>query len=136
MGDILRRLVWFFFVSAAISYALFLAIGTTLNAETTDSIRTVLARDSLKPGVHYLSGMVMVHSTCSELSVRSKQLSFDTYQLEFTTWDEPSLSSCREEDTPRSFRTVVFAASAGVHFVATLDNQPLLLVVLPVVAGN
>jgi hypothetical protein len=136
MGDMLRRLVWFFIVSGAISYVLFLAIGSAINAEAIGKTRVVVIRDSLKPGVHYLAGMVMVHSNCAELSVTSAQLSPDTYQLKFSTWDEPSLSSCIEEDTPRAFRSVVFAPSAGVNFVATLNDEPIVIVVTPVVAGT
>lgn len=131
MADIFRRLLWFFIVSCAIAYAFFLLIGSTIHAAAIDQSRVVVARDSLSQGAHNLSGMVMVHSTCDELSVRSVQLSDTLYQLQFSTWNEPSVQSCSKEDTPRSFRALVFAPSAGVYFSATLDDEPLTISVIP-----
>ncbi len=136
MGETLRRFVWFFFVSSAVAYAFFLVVGSAIHTQAITETHTVVARDSLKPGTHYLAGMVMVRSTCAQLSVRAEKLSEDTYLLQFTTWTEPSLADCVEEDTPRSFRSVVFAPAAGVRFVATLDDEPIPLVVIPVVARD
>jgi len=125
MGDALRRLIWFFFIAAAVSYAFFLVGGSVIAKQSIEKSRAILARDSIKLNVHYLSGMVMVRSTCAELSVRSYQLSIDTYELQFSTWEEPSLEECAREDTPRSFRAIVFAPSAGINFQATLDGTPI-----------
>lgn len=125
MGDAFRRLIWFFFVAAAVSYAFFLVAGSVITKQSLEDSRAVLARDSIKVNVHYLSGMVMVPSTCAELSVRSHQLTVDSYELQFSTWEEPSLSKCTREDTPRSFRAIVFAPSAGVYFQASLDGTPI-----------
>lgn len=133
MGDMIRRLVWFFFVSGAISYAFFIAAGSVIHAQAVDATRAVLARDSLKANVHRLSGMVMVHSTCAELSVRSEQMSHDTYELQFTTWQEPSVTECEVADTPRSFHAIIFAPAVGVHFRASLDGEPLAFGVIQVV---
>ena len=131
MADFFRRMLWFFIVSCAIAYAFFLIVGSTISANAIDQSRIVVARDSLSQGAHNLSGIVMVRSTCAELSVHSEQLSSDTYQLQFTTWNEPSVSSCSDEDTPRPFRALIFAPSVGVNFTATLDDQPLMLSVIP-----
>lgn len=131
MADIFRRMLWFFIVCCAIAYAFFLLIGSTINTRAIDESRTVVARDALSQGAHNLSGMVMVRSTCDELTVRTKQLSFDTYLLQFTTWNQPSIASCAKEDTPRSFRALVFAPSVGVRFTATLDDEPLRITVIP-----
>ena len=131
MADIFRRMLWFFIVSCAIAYACFLVLGSTIHAASIDASRIVMARDSLQQGAHNLSGMVMVHSNCDELSVHSTQLSLDTYQLQFTTWNEPSIASCDKADTPRPFRALIFAPSAGVHFTATLDDEPLRISVIP-----
>ena len=131
MADIFRRLLWFFIVSSALAYALFLILGSTIHASAIDQSRIVAARDSLSQGVHNLSGMVMVHSSCAELSVHTTQISQTEFQLQFTTWNEPTLPSCVEEDTPRSFRALVFAPSVGITFTATLDDQPLIISVIP-----
>ena len=128
----IRRLVWFFVISCVVAYAVFLAAGSSIQAQAIDASRIVKIRDSLNPGVHHLSGIVMVPTTCSELSVRTEQLSIDTYQIIFTTWKEPAIE-CITDDTARPFRAVVFAPAAGVHFVATLDDSPLDLAVYQVV---
>lgn len=132
MIDALMRLVWFFCIACAISYLVFLIAGANIRAQALDASRIVLVRDSLKPNVHYLSGIVMARSTCAQISVRSVQVSDTTYRLVFTSWEEPSVA-CVQEDTPRSFRAVVFAPAAGIHFTGSLDDEPLQLAVIPVV---
>ena len=130
MLDLARRLVWFFVVASAISYAIFLMAGNAIHTQALDQSRVVLIRDFLKVGEHHLSGMVMVHSTCQQLSVRTEQVSDRTFHLKFSTWEEPNVA-CVEEDTPRAFRAVVFAPSVGVDFISTLDEQPLQIAVTP-----
>ena len=132
MKDALVRLVWFFIVACATSYVVFLIAGSAIRAQAIDESRIFLIRDSLKPGVHYLSGIVMAPSTCAQISVRSKQVSTTTYELIFTSWEEPSVP-CVQDDTPRSFRAVVFAPAAGVQFIGSLNEEPLSLAVIPVV---
>ena len=132
MKDAIVHLVWFFIVACAVSYLVFLVAGSTIRAQALDESRIVLVRDSLKPGVHYLSGIVMAHSTCAQISVRSQQVSTTTYQLIFTSWEEPSVS-CVQDDTPRSFRAVVFAPAAGIELIGVLDDEPLQLAVIPVI---
>lgn len=132
MLDIVRRMVWFFIVACAVAYMVFIALGSTIQARALDQSRIVVIRDSLQVGAHYLSGIVMVRRTCSQLSVSYEKVSDALYSLRFTTWDEPSVP-CATEDTPRSFRAVVFAPSTGVRFIGSLDDEPLQLSVIPVV---
>lgn len=132
MADLVRRLVWFFVVASAVSYAIFLVAGNAIHIQALGDSRVVLVRDFLKVGEHHLSGMVMVSSTCKQLSVRTEELADAVILLEFTTWDEPNVT-CVHEDTPRAFRTVVFAPSAGVEFIGVLDEEPLHLAVTPAV---
>ena len=133
MGDALRRIIWFFLVSGAVSYTFFLVGGSVIERQSLDSARAVLARDSIQVNVHYISGMVMVPSTCAELSVQTQQISIDTYELQFSTWEEPSLAECAKEDTPRSFRAIVFAPSAGIHFQAQINGDPMQFGVIQVI---
>ena len=126
MFDTLRRLVWFFIVASAISYGVFLISGTAIKAQALDDSRIVSVRDSLKPGVHYLSGMVMVHRTCADLAVRYEKVEEGLYKLIFTTWEDPSIP-CATDDTPRAFRAAVAAPAAGVTFIGSLDDEPLQL---------
>lgn len=131
MLELTRRLVWFFIVAAALAYAVFLLGGNAIQSEALDQTRIVLVRDHLEVGEHRLSGMVMVPSTCKQLSVRTSEIKPHVIHLAFTTWDEPNIT-CIEEDTPRAFRAVVFAPSVGVEFTATLDEEPLQLSIHPV----
>lgn len=132
MSDILRRMVWFFILSCAFAYGTFLVVGSAIRSEAVDRTRIVLVRDVLKPNEHHLSGMVMAHTTCAQISLTTEAVDAVTYRLVFKTWETPSVR-CVAEDTPRSFRTVVFAPAVGVHFVASLDDELLTLVVEPVV---
>ncbi len=135
MADMSWRLLWFFIIACAVSYTVFLVAGSTIKARALDESRTVLARDSLEPGVHYLSGIVTVRSTCAHLSVSSEKVSETSYHLRFSTWEEPSVP-CVREDVPRSFRTVVFAPAAGITFLASLDDEPLQLIVIQALAKS
>ena len=132
MKDALVRLTWFFIVACVVSYIVFLVAGSAIHAQAVDESRIVLIRDVLKPNVHYLSGIIMAPSTCAQVSVRSTQITTTVYQLIFTSWEEPSIA-CIREDTPRSFRAVVFAPAAGIQFIGSLDDEPLRLAVIPVV---
>lgn len=132
MLDLVRRLVWFFVVAAATAYAIFLVAGNAIHTRALGDTRTVLVRDFLKVGEHHLSGMVMVPSTCKQLSVRTEQLSEMVFHLKFSTWEEPNVD-CLSEDTPRAFRAIVFAPSVGVEFTGSLDEAPLQIAVTPAI---
>lgn len=122
------RLAWFFFVSCASAYAIFLSVGSIINADAVDTSRIVQVRDVLEPNAHHLSGMVMVHRTCDALSVETEALAPDMHKLIFSTWQQPNVE-CVRDDIPRTFRASVVAPAAGVSFIATLDEQPLTLIV-------
>ena len=95
----------------------------------------VIVRDELGQGVHHLSGMVMVPSSCDQLSVRVEPRSDITFVLVFRTWREPS-TDCILDETPRYFRAILFAPSTGVGFSATLDGLGFPIVVLPALPGR
>lgn len=132
MGDLLSRLAWFAIVTVAISYAAFLFSGSIISAQLSGINNPVVIRDELGPNSHHLYGMVMVPTPCDELFVRTETVSTSTYELLFETWREPSVT-CAEEETPRSFRAVLFAPAAGVNFLATLDGTDLPVAVLPTI---
>lgn len=124
MFDMIRRLVWFGIVASAFSYAGLLMMGSFVSAHAAQAYEPTLIRDDISAGAHHLSGMIMVPSSCDQLSVRGEQVSDTTYVLRFTTWREPSVA-CDVEEVPRAFRTVVFAPATGVEFIATLDDRPI-----------
>ena len=94
-----------------------------------------MVRDELRAGEHQLSGMVMVPTSCHELSVDTATISRTDYALVFKTWREPSVT-CSDDEVPRAFHTVLFAPAANVNITATLDGSGLPLIVLPIVAGH
>jgi hypothetical protein len=128
MLDLTRRLMWFFVVASAIAYSVFLLAGNAIHTQALGDTRVVLVRDYLKVGEHHLSGMVMVPSTCLQLSVSTREVEPSVYLLAFKTWEQPYVD-CVDEDTPRAFRAVVFAPSVGIRFLGTLDGAPLELAV-------
>lgn len=132
MRDVSLRLVWFAIVATAFAYCAFLLAGSAITARAVDETRILVVRDVLQPGAHHLSGMVSVPSTCAQLVVRTEKIADTAYKLVFSTWEEPNID-CVIEDTPRAFRSVVFAPATGITFLATLDELPLPMVVLPVV---
>jgi hypothetical protein len=136
MGELLRRCVWFFIVASAIAYSVFLVAGSFISAQAIDASHIVQVRDALAPNVHNLSGMVMVPTTCTQLSVRTEQVSPFVYQLVFSTWKEPSVQDCENDEVPRAFRAVLFAPATGVDITATLDGAPLTLALFPVLPQN
>lgn len=130
MGEIVLRLVWFFVASCAVAYMVFLIAGHMIRTEAAEIGNTVLVRDALEPGVHHLSGMIFVPSTCSELIVKTEKVADTTYELRFSTWETPVVK-CTKEEVPRAFNVIIFAPSTGVQFVASLDSVMLPIVVIP-----
>ena len=132
MSDIAKRLAWSYVASSAVAYMVFLTVGSYIYTRAADSTGATLVRDELTPGAHHLSGMVMVPSTCAELIVHTEQVSAELYRLHFKTWETPGVE-CVSEETPRAFRTLVSAPAMGLRFIATLDDIPYPIVVLPTI---
>ena len=103
MGAIFSRMIWFLVVASLVAYATYLVAGNMVNAEASGENIPVIVRDELGKGVHHLSGMVMVPSSCDQLSVRVEPRSDITFVLAFRTWREPS-TDCILDETPRYFR--------------------------------
>jgi hypothetical protein len=129
MGEVAQRLFWFLVVACAVAYTTSAIAGSFVTAHAAES-GPVMIRDELEPGIHHLSGMVMVPTPCDELSLHTEKISQETFELRFTTWHEPSVE-CKDDATPRPFREVFFAPAAGIQFIATLNGTDLPVVVLP-----
>lgn len=132
MLDMARRLLWLLVISSATAYMIFLVLGSAIYAKSAEASNIVVVRDELGVNAHHLSGMVMVDTTCQELSVRVDRHAEGHYNLNFETWRIPSVD-CIVDETPRAFRAVAVAPSTGVKFTATLDGKPLRITVAPVV---
>jgi hypothetical protein len=129
MWDMVRRMVWFAVVSTAASFAVFAVLGNFAIAGA-ENEGPVVIRDVLSPGAHQFSGMLLLPLACDELSVQSRPMSSSTYQIIFQTWQDPSIA-CPPGPTPREFKTVIFAPSVGVEFLATLDGKSFPIEVVP-----
>src|SRR3989344_9175278 len=119
MKEMVSRLLWIVVTTVTLSYATYLVAGSIVHAQGSRENQPIIIRDELEPGVHHLSGMVMVPTPCDQLSVRTEAISSSTFTLIFRTWREPS-TECDSDETPRYFRTVLFAAAVGVQFIATI----------------
>lgn len=128
MASVFYRALWIVLAACAVAYASYLLLGSVLaRAET---YAPVLVRDELGPNSHRLTGMVDVPASCDELTVRTEELTNDSFMLVFTTWREPSVP-CATGPVPRPFHAVVFAPAVGISFSAALNGAPVDVVVLP-----
>ena len=130
MMDVLQRIFIFTLAGALISYFIFMVIGATFYAKADEASRTVWVRDEISPNTHRLAGLVTVESTCLELIEKTEKLSDTLYKLKFTTWENPNIE-CIKEPTRKLFYEVIFAPAVGVHFIATLDDVSLPMIVVP-----
>ena len=128
-------MLWFIVVACVVAYCTYLVAGSIVNAQASSEYQPILVRDELGAGVHHLSGMIMVPTPCHELILRTEKLSETAHVLSFRTWEEPS-RKCERQEVPRHFRTVLFAPSAGVEFIATLAGVGLPITVLPVTPAD
>ena len=131
MGDIVRRIVWFAIVLVAFSYAVFFVLGNFLTAQAEDQ-GPVQILDTLAPSSHTLTGMMFVPQSCDELLVRTEELATSTYELLFSTWEDPAVA-CSEDAVPREFRAALIAPSTGITFTASLDGRPIPILVTPTI---
>ncbi len=133
MWAVVRRMFTFTLFAVVVAYAVFLMAGATIYAQEEQRSKTVWVRDEISPNIHRLAGMIMLPSSCHELSVKTEKLSSDAFKLVFTTWEHPYIE-CADGVTPVAFHEVVFAPAVGVTFIATLDGRPLPIVVSPEIA--
>ncbi len=131
MGAIFSRMLWTLVVISMLAYATYLVAGNVAQAQASGENLPILIRDELGAGVHHLSGMIMVPTPCDQMSVRTEEISRDSFMLVFRTWHQPSVD-CKNEETPRYFRAILFAPSTGIEFAATLNEKTFPILVLPV----
>jgi hypothetical protein len=117
------RLIWLVISSVALSFGSYIVVTDYVLEKESGTTQPVELIDHLRPGVHYISGMVTVPSACDELTVRVVKIDEFNYDLRFQTWEEPAVR-CAHDPVPRYFTTVAFAPAAGVHFTAQMDGTP------------
>lgn len=131
--EILARMGWFLVIAIAVAYGTYLVCGSVVHAKAAGEYEPVMIKDELGANSHSLSGMVVVPSSCHDLSLRIEKTSVSAYRLIFTTWHDP-VATCTSDPIPRAFRTLLFAPAAGVSFTATLDDRALPITVIQHVA--
>ncbi|MBI5004294.1 hypothetical protein HZC00_04325 [Candidatus Kaiserbacteria bacterium] len=125
-----RSIVWFVLI-------LIIGLGTTLMVANEivranlKSVTPILIRDMIGVGSHTLSGTVPITSSCDEVVVYTQRISDSSYLIIFNTWREPYITSCVTQNSTRDFRAIIFAASIGVSFTATLNGESIPIAVIP-----
>lgn len=106
--------------------------ASLVNAEVSDSLKTVRAQHSFKNEVHELQGQVMVPSACHDLRTRVRDFDVDTTVLVFESWEQPYSLCDVKVPTARHFKVAVFAPES-IKFKAIVDYElvPLVLVKTP-----
>lgn len=130
MTEVTRRLFAFVIALSIIAYLVFMLAGASIYARTQDEKRTVWIRDEITPDTHRLSGLITVPSSCTELYETVEMLSPLFYKIKFKTWEHPN-TECLHEPVQKQFYEIVFAPAIGVHFIATLDDVPMPILVVP-----
>jgi hypothetical protein len=125
-----RSIVWFVLI-LLVGFGATLIVANEVVRANLKPIKPILIRDKVGVGSHILSGVVPVSSSCDEVIVYTDKISDSLYAIIFTTWREPYISSCVERELSREFRAVIFAASIGVSFTATLNGEPIPIAVIP-----
>lgn len=128
----IKNILSFTVVAGCVTYIILIVMGKFVDAQIEHDINTVIVRDRLAVGVHNLSGMVMMPSSCHDVSATASKIDLSNYLITFKGWKNPS-RECIEEETPQWFHLTVFAPSTGVAFQAVLDERPIPLTVVPTI---
>ncbi len=131
MFEAVRRTFTFTIGAMLVSYVIFMLIGATLYARADEQSRAVWIRDEITPNTHRIAGLIPVPSSCSELTEKTERLSPVVFKLKFTTWENPTIGKCSGDVSQRQFYDIVFAPAIGVHFIATIDDVPIPIIVVP-----
>ncbi len=134
MDDALKRAGWIIVLVIAGSYFTFAMADFVFN-RTNSSTRPTVIRDIQYGDEHHLTGVILVPSTCDQIKVSPHDLGENSFHLEFTTWDEPSVK-CFNAPAERFFDTVVFAATSSVRFKATLNKKEIPIAVFSSIQNN
>ncbi len=132
MTEVLRRVFAFIAAASVIAYLVLLIVGANIYARAEERTQTVWVRDQISPNTHRISGVITVPSSCTELTVKTEALSPFLFKLKFVTWEHPN-TECLHEPVKKEFYEIVFAPAVGVHFIATLDGEPVPIIVVPYV---
>ena len=127
-GMIVRLTFFFVFaiLTALVSHIFF---GSIIFAAAQQEASAIVLKDAYKRGTHELSGIVMVPSSCHDLTVRTKDVTQTMSAIIFETWEQPFLTGCDRSPNPRSVQAIIFG-SEHLDIRAIYDGEwaPLTLV--------
>jgi hypothetical protein len=127
MDEALRRAGWIVVMVIAGSYVTFLGGDYVFNKDVATS-SPILIDDVIRKDQHHLYGKIIVSKSCLEVTLDAKKITERNFILAFSTWEEPGVK-CKNEYTERVFNTTIFAHPEDVEFAATLDTEPLPIIV-------
>ncbi|MBI4068236.1 hypothetical protein HY413_02410 [Candidatus Kaiserbacteria bacterium] len=104
----LVRLTLFTVTAIAIAYAAHMFFGSIIFAAAEEDASAIVLRDIYKNERHELSGIVMVPSTCHDLTVRAKDIDARSTAIILETWEQPFASACDKAPTPRAIHVTAF----------------------------
>jgi len=117
------RIIWFGIVASMLAIASHFFFGSVFAAGISGSDVVVLQHSyKASENKHELTGMILVPSTCHDLTVRSRDVDANTVALIFETWEKPYAEDCVEEVEPRAFSVVAFAPKE-IDFMAVMDGS-------------
>jgi len=104
------------------AFAAHLFFGSIIFAAEEETANRIVMRDNFHDETHDLSGIVMVPSTCHDLSVRTKDFDANTTFIIFETWEQTYRTDCEKTATPRAITVSVFAPK-NIQFKGIFDNE-------------
>lgn len=117
----LLRLGLFFVFACLVAFGAHLFFGSIILAQSLDDSKTITLRDVYYDNEHDLSGMVMVASSCADLTARAQDIDAHKTAVVFETWEEP-VSDCTRELTPRAVHVIAFGP-ADLEFRGLLNGE-------------
>lgn len=104
------RLTFFIVFAVLVAGASHIFFGSIIFAAAQEGASAIVLKDEFKNGTHELSGIVMVPSSCHDLTVRTKDVTHTMSAVIFETWEQPFIANCDRSPSPRSVQAVLFGA--------------------------
>lgn len=118
----MARLTLFTVTAVAIAYTAHIFFGGIIFAAAEQNANAIVLKDVYGNEQHELSGIVMVPSTCHDLTVRAKDIDARSTAIILETWEQPFASECEKAPTPRSIHVTAFGPE-GLDLHGILDGE-------------
>ncbi len=106
----------------AASYTSYLFFAQ-LNAALAEPVQVIhVVQTEPRHGEYRVRGYVTMPTECDEVSVQTKQITKNEFELMVSTWQEPS-RLCPPRPTARLFESVIFASVDDIHILISIDGR-------------